>query len=252
MKKAIDFINISFSYNDFEVLKDITTTIKKSGLHALFGPNGSGKSTLIKCLVGLLPLKEGNILVEGRDIAKLSAKEMSKLVAYVPQEHKQSFPFLVEEMVLMGRTPYLGGVRGPRKEDLEYAHSSLEKIGIGPLSKKFFSELSGGQRQLVLIARALCQDTPIMVLDEPTAALDFKNQMGVWRTLEELRTIGKTIIACTHDPNHVLWFCDTVLILNNGQLYGHGTPQELIVNETLKSLYGDACYLKDGIVCPSE
>lgn len=250
MKHAIIFQNMSFSYDRVQVLRSVSGEISPGGITALFGPNGSGKTTLLKCLAGLLPVKQGNIAILDHNIKKLSAKAIGRLIAYVPQEHSVSFPFSVEEVVLMGRTPHLGGVMGPRREDTLIAYSAIESIGIDSLTKQPYTELSGGQRQMVLIARALAQDSPIIILDEPTSALDFKNQLRVWSMMRKLKENGKTIVACTHDPNHVLWFCDQVFVLNEGTILANGVAEEILSKQMLRTLYGDVCQVDNGIIKP--
>ena len=236
--------NLSFNYVDFEVLKDISFEVNQGEICAIFGPNGAGKSTLFKCIVGFLKPNKGRILVDGKDIINLSPKERAKILAYVPQEHKPSFPYLVKEIVLMGRNPHLS-LLGPKKEDYEIAYKCLRQVGIGHLADRVYSNLSGGQRQLVLLARALAQETNIMLLDEPTSALDFKNQLKIWDILKKLKESGITIIVTVHDPNHVLWFCDKVIILNKGEILDIGSPLEVLNENNIKKLYGDICSIKD-------
>ncbi|WP_456471640.1 ABC transporter ATP-binding protein [Methanocaldococcus sp.] len=236
--------NLSFNYVDFEVLKDISFEVNQGEICAIFGPNGAGKSTLFKCIVGFLKPNKGRILVDGKDIINLSPKERAKILAYVPQEHKPSFPYLVKEIVLMGRNPHLS-LLGPKKEDYEIAYKCLRQVGIGHLADRVYSNLSGGQRQLVLLARALAQETNIMLLDEPTSALDFKNQLKIWDILKKLKESGITIIVTVHDPNHVLWFCDKVIILNKGEILDIGSPLEVLNENNIKKLYGDICSIKN-------
>ena len=250
MNHAIVFQGLSFSYDHIQILHFISGELLPGGITALFGPNGSGKTTLLKCLAGLLPVKQGKIIVLDQSIRRLSSKAIGKLIAYVPQEHSVSFPFSVEEVVLMGRTPHLGGVMGPKREDMYIAHSAIESIGIDNLIKQPYTKLSGGQRQMVLIARALAQESPIIILDEPTAALDFKNQLRVWRIMRKLKEDGKTIVACTHDPNHVLWFCDQVLVLKEGMILANGLVEKILSDQMLTTLYGDVCQIDNGIIMP--
>lgn len=250
MINSVEINDLSFSYGATQILKGITTDMTSGKLYALFGPNGSGKSTLLKCLTGLLKPMCGKINVKGTSITNLSTKNRSKLISYVPQEYKTTFPFTVEEIVLMGRTPHMGGVMGPSVFDVEFVKKAIAIIGIEELSNRYYTELSGGQRQLVLLARALAQDTAVMVLDEPTSALDFKNQMKVWKTLQNLKTYDKTIIVCTHEPNHVLWFCDDVVVIKDGEIVGQGEAKDVIQNKMLFDLYGDICMIKNGMICP--
>lgn len=248
MSQAIVLDHVSYAYHQNKVLQDVSAVFETGCLHALFGPNGCGKSTLIKCVVGLLNAK--GITLFGKELHQLSPRQRAKLVAYVPQEHRTGFPFTAQEVVLMGRTPHLGGVFGPGAADYRAAQDAMEKVGVQQLAQQPYTQLSGGQRQLVLIARALCQDAPLLVLDEPTSALDFKNQLLVWDTLCRLRSQGRTILACTHDPNHLLWYCDQALCLQNGRVLAKGPARQLVQGPCLEQLYGPICMVKDGAVQP--
>ena len=225
--------DVEFSYEKKKILKGIRADFRGAGVYGIFGPNGSGKSTLLKCCSGILKPERGHILVQN-------------------QEHRLSFPFSVEEVVLMGRTPYLGGIRGPKGEDREMAWNAMEEIGIAELSDRPYTQLSGGQRQLVLMARALAQDTPVLILDEPTSALDFKNQLKVFEILRTLAAKGKLILACTHDPNHVKWFCDQVLILKEGEVMARGAVSDTLTQHCLESLYGQICQLQNDVIIPKR
>lgn len=248
---AIHFENLHFGYDETEILHGVSADLPAGDIYALFGPNGSGKTTLLKCLAGLVKTQKGEITIYRKNLRRANPREVSRLLSYVPQEHPLSFPFSVREIVLMGRTPHLGGVRGPKTEDVQMAETAISLVGISELSERPYTQLSGGQRQLVLIARALAQDTPVVILDEPTSALDFKNQIHIWKMLSMLKEQGKTVIVCTHDPNHVLWFCDTVLVLCQGRLLRQGPVREVMVNELLNQLYGDVCEKSGNTVRPS-
>lgn len=249
---AIHFENLHFSYDETEILHGVSADLPAGDIYALFGPNGSGKTTLLKCLAGLMKPQKGGIAICGQAMCKAKPREVSRLLSYVPQEHQLSFPFSVREIVLIGRTPHLGGVRGPKAEDVQMAEAAITQVGISELSERPYTQLSGGQRQLVMIARALAQDTPVVILDEPTSALDFKNQIHIWKMLSMLKEQGKTVIVCTHDPNHVLWFCDTVLVLCQGRLLRQGPVREVMVNELLNQLYGDICEMSGNTVRPNK
>ena len=162
---------------------------------------------------------------------------MARAVSYVPQEHGMPFPYRVKDIVLMGRTPYMNRIGNlPRSEHVR-ALEALDRLGMADLAEITFHRLSGGQRQMVLIARALAQDTPVILLDEPASNLDFKNQIIVWRVMKQLARSGLTVVVCTHDPNHVLWFCDAVLVINQGQIVAHGDPGSVMTQSTLNALY---------------
>ena len=236
---------LSFSYGKTAVLENVSFQVETGRLCALFGPNGSGKTTLFKCCLNFLNFKIGEVRIDGEDVKKKRVEALARLAAYVPQEHKAPFPYLVREMVLMGRTPYLGGALGVSTIDKQVAFSVLKKLDILPLAERPYNELSGGQRQLVLLARALAQETPLIFLDEPASSLDFKNQLLIWQILRDIVRQGKTVLVCTHDPNHVLWFCDQAIVLKQGKIIANGTPGESLNGETLHQIYGPVCDIID-------
>ena len=176
---------------------------------------------------------------------KKSVEQLARLVAYVPQEHKAPFPYSVKEVVLMGRTPHLEGALGIRTEDKQIVYDILQKLDILSLADRLYNELSGGQRQLVLLARALAQQTDLIFLDEPASSLDFRNQLLIWQVLRTIVSQGKTVFVCTHDPNHVLWFCDQVIVLNHHRVIADGHPGELLDGAILHQLYGPVCDVVD-------
>ncbi len=237
----IEIEDLRFDYDGHLALDSVSLQIGEGTLCALFGPNGSGKTTLLRCLAKFLPYRRGKIEIDGSDLKGIGNKALAKLVSYVPQDHTPPFPFTVREVTLMGRTPHMGGIFGPRRKDVAFAERALRAIGIEELAARHYTELSGGQRQLVLLARAVAQDTRVMLLDEPTAALDFKNQMRVWTLLRSFARDGKTVIVCTHDPNHVSWFCDSVVILREGQVLKVGTADEVMTDHILNMLYDNNC-----------
>jgi len=237
--------NLNFKYNRKEILNEISFNIEEGNLCGLLGPNGSGKTTLFKCCLNFLKFKEGEVIMDGENIKDKAIEQMAKLVAYVPQEHKPPFPYSVEEIVLMGRTPHLGGVFGICHEDRHKADDALKLLGIKDLADEPYNHLSGGQRQLVLIARAVTQETKLLFLDEPTSALDFKNQVKIWKILQKISRKGTTIFACTHDPNHVLWFCDKVIVMGDKGIIADGKPSDSITDEILFGIYGGICKVKN-------
>lgn len=250
METSLSFEDLVFSYGDQEALHGVSAQVESGKITALFGPNGSGKTTLLRCLAGLARPQSGSIWVKGQELRRLRPRQAARLISYVPQEHGVSFGFTVEEVVLMGRTPYLGGIQGPAVRDYEAAGAAIEAVGIAEIRNRPYTDLSGGQRQLVLIARALAQESPVIIMDEPTSALDFKNQILVWKQLRTLRQGGRTILVCTHDPNHVLWFCDDVLVLREGRLLAQGPVETLVTKERMEELYGSACTVQNGAVVP--
>lgn len=234
--------NLHFSYGKHEVLKGISAQIDAGVLCGLFGPNGSGKTTLFKCCLNFLPVIHGNIVIHGKNTRSTPIEKIAREVAFVPQEHKPPFPYKVKEVVLMGRTPHLnGGMFNIAYHHKAKAYEAMKTLEILHLAETPYSQLSGGQRQLVLIARSIAQETPVLFLDEPTSALDFHNQIKIWEILQTLSHQGKTIVACTHDPNHVSWFCDHVLVMHEGELVAEGHPSQALCEETLNQIYHDTC-----------
>lgn len=241
---------LSFSYGSRPVLQDVSFRVAEGRLCGLFGPNGSGKTTLFRCCLRLLPVQRGCVLVNGEDTRRLSIGQLAKRIAYVPQEHKPPFPYTALEVVLMGRTPHMGsGIFGISQRDREKSLEALERLGIADLASQPYDRLSGGQRQLTLIARAIAQETPIIVLDEPTSSLDFNNQIRTWTLLRDLARQGITILACSHDPNHVAWFCDHLVIVGNQRVVADGSPGEMLNETTLNAIYRGLCRVEtiDGL-----
>lgn len=231
--------NLRAAYGKEPVLRGASFSVPKGSLCGLLGPNGAGKSTLFKCCMNFIAKTEGEIKVGGRPTCWLPPAELAKIIAYVPQEHKQAFPFTVREIVSMGRNPRMGGFLRLSRRDYAVADRSIEQMGIAHLAARPAGSLSGGQRQLTLIARALAQEAPLMLLDEPTAALDFNNQILVWRALHHIASSGVTVLVCCHDPNHILWFCDRVLVMSKGKITAQAAPDEIVRGDFLSRLYGE-------------
>jgi len=248
--------HLAFQYDHAPVFRDITFQVASGSLCGLFGPNGSGKTTLFKCCLNFLSVSAGEVSVDGQPISGLRPSDLARYIAYVPQEHALSFPYTVKEVVLMGRTPHLGGGFGIGAVHRTAVLEALRLLGIVDLAERPYNQLSGGQRQLTLIARAIAQQTPLLLLDEPTASLDFDNQLRIWRLLRQLSAQGKTILVATHDPNHVLWFCDQVIVIGQGRLLADGSPAQVLSGEVLQQLYGLVCrVLRVGgwsVVVPAE
>ncbi len=219
-------------------LDDICLEVAPRQLLCLLGPNGAGKSTLIRCLLGLLRPESGQVRVAGRSLADWSRPELARAVAYVPQGGLVPFPFRVLDMVLMGRTPHLGRFATPTARDREHAVRILDRLELLPFMERPFNRLSGGERQMVLIARAICQDAGILLLDEPTAGLDYGNQLRILKLLGELRDAGRAIVMSSHHPDHAFLAATQVALLKGGRLLDSGDPQRVLTAETLGALYG--------------
>jgi iron complex transport system ATP-binding protein len=236
--------DLHFSYGKKPVFEGVSFDVEEGELCGLFGPNGCGKTTLFKCCLKFLKFHRGSVFMNGIDITDHRIENMAKLVAYVPQEHKPPFPYLVKEVVLMGRTPHLRGVFGISRKDKERALNSLETLDIAHLADQPYNQLSGGQRQMVLMARAIAQDTKIMFLDEPTSALDFSNQIRIWNIMRRVAEEGVTILACSHDPNHVSWFCNKVVVMNRNGIVAEGAPHHVITEPVLDEIYEGICAVR--------
>jgi iron complex transport system ATP-binding protein len=232
---------LHFSYGQLPVLEGVSFDARPGEVCGLFGPNGCGKTTLFRCCLGLLRGHADVLSVNGRPLAPMPPAGRARLMAYVPQEHKPPFPLLVHDVVMLGRTPYLGLLGRTTAEDRRIVAETIEKLGLGELAGRPYDRLSGGQRQLVLIARAVAQRTPVILLDEPASGLDFRNQLLIWRVLGELAESGTAVVCCTHDPNHVMWFCDRVVVMQSGRVIAHDRPAEALGNGTLERLYPGAC-----------
>lgn len=230
--------DLSYGYARRIVGRGLSFEIKPRETLCVLGPNGSGKTTLFRTLLGLLPIRAGAITLNGVALAMWPRTELARVMAYVPQAHAAYFPFTVREIVLMGRTAHMGVFSAPGQKDREAADRALETLGIASLADQPYTRISGGERQLTLIARALAQGAQLMMLDEPTANLDFGNQIRVWRHLRNLAGNGICVIFSSHDPDHALQCAHRVLMLRDGQLLDIGTPDEIITERNLESLYG--------------
>ena len=235
--KLFEVRNISFSYEGEEIFSDISFSIEKADVLCILGPNGTGKTTLIKCLNALHDINSGEILINGKNIKKLSFREISRHIGYIPQSHVPSFPFKVLDVVVMGRAPYLSLTDSPKKEDIEIAVNALKTLGIEHIRDKEYTNLSGGERQLVFLARILCQQPDILILDEPTSHLDFGNQIKLLEIIDNLSKAGLSIIMSSHFPDHAFLSSNKVAILKDKKFIDFGTPEEVVTESNLKKAY---------------
>ncbi|MDO5018606.1 MAG: ABC transporter ATP-binding protein [Lagierella massiliensis] len=235
---SIEVRNLSFSYGEgYKVLKNINFKLKKGEFMSVLGCNGAGKSTLFRCILGILSEYKGEILFEGKDIKKLSQRELASYVAYIPQIHRPTFGYSVENMVLMGLNRELSIFKMPQDKHLQRVHLALKQVGIEELSERNFAHLSGGEQQLTLIARAIAQDSKVFIMDEPTSALDFGNQYRVMNKIRELADKGYSVLMSTHNPQHCFTFADSVLALHRGKVESFGDPEKVINHDLIKKLY---------------
>jgi len=234
---SISVSGLSFSYSDVLVLKNVSFDVGEGELLSVVGPNGVGKSTLFYCLLGIFSNYKGQILIKEKNIKDLSIKEMAKLIAYVPQSHFPSFNFSVFDMVLLGTSIQISSISTPGKEQIRLAEAAMSRLGISHLRDRGYTKISGGERQLALIARALVQQTNALILDEPTANLDFGNQIRVLEQIRSLTEEGYTIIQSTHNPEQAFMYSDRVLAMHRGRVLDDGRPSEIITEELVQKLY---------------
>jgi iron complex transport system ATP-binding protein len=232
--------NLGFGYHGKPVGSGVSLEIRAGEVLCLLGPNGGGKTTLMKTLLGLLPAQAGVVRVDGEDIAAWSRRRLARVIGYVPQAHAAFFPFVVMDIVLMGRSAHVGLFTAPSRADRAVAERALATLGIAHLKERVYTEISGGERQLVLIARALAQEPRILVMDEPTASLDFGNQLRVLNQIAALARAGIAVVFSTHDPDHVFLCGDRVALLHGGTIEALGTPEAVITPQSLERLYGVA------------
>jgi iron complex transport system ATP-binding protein len=229
---------LAYGYRGHSVGRDVSFAFDAGEVLCLLGPNGGGKTTLFKTLLGLIPAQGGGVLLDGRDLRALDRGAIARAIAYVPQAGSGYFPFSVREVVLMGRTAHLPAFGVPSRADHRAAEAAIDRLGLAALADAPFTRISGGERQLTLIARALAQDTRLLVMDEPTASLDFGNQVKVLEQVLALARAGIGILLSTHDPDHALACADRVALLHHGTLAALGPPDEVLTPAALHAAYG--------------
>lgn len=239
MERIIEGQNIRFSYDGVEVLKGLSISLRKERMVGLLGANGAGKSTLLKILTGILNPKSGRLLYGGKELTRLDKREIAKRIAYIPQDSTFGFPFSVQEVVLMGRAPYVGRFEFEREIDLQIAISAMETVGISHLKDRPITEISGGEKQLASLARALAQEPEVMVLDEPATFLDVKHKTRIMKLLRSLKSErGISVIAATHDVFSALFYFDEIIMLKDGGIFAEGSVEEVLKQEVLTAVYG--------------
>jgi len=235
----MDLQSVSFRYREDWVIRDLSFRVERGEFIGIVGPNGSGKSTLLKLLYRLIAPQRGKIFIDGIDLGAMSRSEIARKMAVVAQETQLLFPFRVIEVVLMGRSPYLGHLMFESQKDLEIAKKVMAWTEVLPFADRLIDELSGGERKRVLIARALAQEPEIMLLDEPTASLDIHHQIDFLDLIHSLnRERRLTIVMASHDMNLASEFCDRILLLQGGRIHSVGSPQEVITKESIEEVYG--------------
>lgn len=229
--------NLCSGYGKKEVVHNVSFSAPQGEFVCIIGANGCGKTTLLKSILGLLAPFSGSVRVNNTETLHLKEKQRAKFFAYIPQAHMPPFPFSVADVIIMGRTPYINRLAVVSDHDKRIAYDAMELLGISNLADATFTQLSGGQQQLVLIARALAQEPDILVMDEPTASLDFGNQQMVLRRMRALADSGTSVLMVTHDPDHALYCASRVIAMQAGKIIGDGTPEEVMTSECLRTIY---------------
>jgi iron complex transport system ATP-binding protein len=239
MNMTITAKNLNHSFGENIVLRNVSFHIPKRDFFIIIGPNGSGKTTLMKIMSGILEPQNGELKILNRSIDQYHRKALARTIAFVPQMTFADFPFTVTEIVLMGRSPYLGMLGLEGENDLEIARQAIAFTGLENLAHRKLDQLSGGEQQRVFIARAICQEPDIILLDEPTASLDLAYQVRIMDLMEKLKTEkGITVVMVSHDVNLAAMYADHLLLLHNGQVMCQGLPDEVITYQTLEAAYG--------------
>ena len=231
---VLDISSLSFNFGSKNILADIDLSIKDNGIVGIIGPNGSGKSTLLKCIYRVLKPKTGTIFIDGKNINDYQFKETAKKMAVVAQHNDTHFDFNVLEMVLIGRSPHKKFMERDSAEDIELAYKALEQVNMKDFADRSFSSLSGGEKQRIILARALVQNTDCLILDEPTNHLDIKHQLHFMSLAKDLKI---TVISAIHDLNIAAMYCDKIYALKEGQIIASGSVYEVITEEVIKTLY---------------
>ncbi len=229
--------SLGIGHGPRRVLSEVSFSLQRGELLCLLGPNGSGKTTLLRTLLGLLPPQSGEVRLLGRPLSEWSRKALARHIGYVPQAHAGLFAFTVLDIVLMGRAAHVGRFAAPSAKDRAIAMQCLETLGIAALAECIYTQVSGGERQLALIARALAQEPALLFMDEPTASLDFGNQLRVLEHLLQLRERGIAILMSTHQPEHALRCADRTALVGEGGLIAVGATANVATVENLARLY---------------
>jgi iron complex transport system ATP-binding protein len=234
----LDVENLSFEYmRGAAVLDGVTFKAEEGELLAVLGANGAGKSTLFHCILGFQRRFGGDIRIAGESVRRINTRSLAKRIAFVPQSHAPTFNYTVFDMVLMGTSAQIGSLVSPGKTQTENARRAIEILSIEHLAERGFTHISGGEQQLALIARAIAQQAKTLIMDEPTANLDFGNQIRVMTRIKELSKQGFTIVMSTHNPDHAKWFADRVVALENGGIAADGAPENILTEDLICRLY---------------
>ncbi|MCM1987053.1 heme ABC transporter ATP-binding protein [Methanococcoides seepicolus] len=231
----LEIKDLNVSYGSRKILEDINISTEKGEFLGILGPNGSGKTTLVKAITKVLKPESGDITFNGRSIKHMSGTEIARHIAVVSQVISINFEFAVKDIVMMGRTPYIKSNESP--EDFDIVEDSMEKTKTDFLKDRLVTQLSGGELQRVIIARALAQQTDILLLDEPTSHLDITNQIDILNLVKDESRKGKLVVAVVHDLNLAAYYCDKIALIRDGKLISLGTPAEVLTPETIGKVY---------------
>jgi iron complex transport system ATP-binding protein len=241
----LDVSKLSCGYGEKIIVREISFSAANSDIVCLLGPNGVGKTTFYRTLLGFIRPLGGTVYIDGVDIGKMTQLEVATKIAYVPQSVQMSFAFTAEEVVLMGRNVHIGALSSPSRHDREIAARSMSSLGISHLARKEYNRLSGGERQMVLIARALTQESRLLIMDEPTSSLDYGNQIRILEQIRELKSTGMGIIMTTHSPEQALLCATRVIVFHKGALSETGHPNAVITEPLMHNIYGVQVKIND-------
>lgn len=242
---------LGYAYGKKEILKEVSFSTQSGEYVYILGPNGVGKSTLFRCMMGHLKANKGKIYIEHKEIQKYSPKALAKKVAYIPQSCHPSFNYTVLQLAMMGRTAHLSPFSSPKKEDYKITYEVLERLGLGDKAECGICEISGGERQLAMIARALVQQAEVLLMDEPTSNLDYGNQIRIQAQMKNLAKEGLLVIQSSHNPQHAMLFADKIVAIYDGYVEANGKPHKVITSDLLYKLYGLHVEVKENMLIPS-
>ncbi len=241
----LNMVGVTFSYASTSILTNVTAGLGEGEILGLVGPNGAGKSTLIRCIDRILKPQQGSILLDGRETKKMSRQELAQHIGYVPQANSDGFPTTVFDTVLMGRRPHMSW--GSNDSDIEKVVEVLELLGIKRFALREFKSLSGGEKQKVVLARALVQEPDVLLLDEPTSDLDIRHQLEVMEIIKDIvKQKAISAIVAIHDLNLAVRYTDKIVMLHRGSIFAEGYPKTVLTPENIKSVYGVEAEVKNG------